>query len=89
MKTYKTLKQFAKSFNITDCYNKRFMKRKGGYVVEAVINDKLVDVVITPLDKDNQPVVFCGNINNKTIQALQQQVGINYKIVEKTLAVSN
>ena len=83
METYKTLKQFAKKFNITDCYNKRFMKRKGGYVVEAVINDKLVDVVITPLDKDNQPVVFCGNINKKTIQALQQQVGINFKIVEK------
>ena len=88
METYKTLKQFAKKFNITDCYNKRFMKRKGGYVVEAVINDKLVDVVITPLDKDNQPVVFCGNIYKKTIQALQQQVKTNFKIVEKSLAVS-
>lgn len=87
MKNYKTLQQFAKSFNITDCYNKRFMKRKGGYVFDAVINDKLVDVVITPIGKDNQPVVFCGNIANKTIQALQQSVGFNYKMIEKVLAV--
>ena len=88
MENYKTLKAFAKSFNITKCYDKRFLKRKGGYVFECVINNSLVDVIITPLDKDNQPVVFCGSLTHKTIQGLQKQVRTEYKIDKKTLAVS-
>ena len=71
METYKTVQDFANKFNITECYNKRFMKRKGGYIFQAIIADKLVDVVITPLDDNNQPVIFSGSLRNKTIQALR------------------
>lgn len=81
MKNYTSLKQFSKSFNITHCYYRRFMKRKGGYVFQSLINNNLVDVVITPLDKDNQPVVFCGSHAKKTIQALQEMEKINFKII--------
>ena len=88
MENYKTLKQFADTFNITDCYNKRFMKRKGGYVFQALINDELVDVVITPLNKDNQPVVFQGSIEKKTCLGFSMEK-IKYSIVrKKVLAVS-
>jgi hypothetical protein len=47
------------------------MKRKGGYVFQVIVSDKLVDVVITPLDDNNQPVIFSGSFRNKTIQALR------------------
>ena len=83
MKTYKSLNDFAKSFNITDCYKKSFMKRQGGYVFEAVINKVLVDVVITPLDKNNKPVIFSGSLEKKTIQVLQHTQKKHFKIVEK------
>ena len=83
MKTYNNLQEFANSFNITTCYNKRFMKRKGGYVTNAVINGNSVEVVITPVCKNNQPLVFNGSLEQKTIQALQKCEGTNFKILNK------
>ena len=84
MKNYKTLQQFHKYFNITDCFKKRFMKRKGGYVFETMIDGLMYDVVVCPLDKNNQPVIFSGRIKNKTIQALQQVYSFNFKQIEKS-----
>ena len=80
METYKTVQDFANKFNITECYNKRFMKRKGGYVFQVIVSDKLVDLVITPLDDNNQPVIFSGSLRNKTIQSLRSIT--QFKIVE-------
>jgi hypothetical protein len=84
MKNYKTLQQFSKYFNITDCFNKRFMKRKGGYVFETMIDGLMYDVVVCPLDKNNEPVIFSGRINHKTIQAIQKVCGFNFKQIEKS-----
>lgn len=84
MKNYKTLQQFSKYFNITDCFKKRFMKRKGGYVFETMINGLMYDIVVCPLDKNNEPVIFSGRINNKTIQAIQEVCGFNFKQIEKS-----
>jgi hypothetical protein len=56
------------------------MKRKGGYVFQVIVSDKLVDLVITPLDDNNQPVIFSGSLRNKTIQSLRSIT--QFKIVE-------
>ena len=82
MTNYKSLQQFSKSFNITDCYNKRFMKRKGGYVFQVLINNNLIDVVITPLNKNNEPVVFEGSIEKKTCLGFSMEK-IKYSIFSK------
>ena len=84
MKNYKTLQQFSKYFNITDCYEKRFMKRKGGYIFETMIDGLMYDIVVCPVDNNNQPVIFSGRISHKTIQALQQVKSFNFKLIEKS-----
>ena len=83
METYKSLEHLSKSFKITSCYKERFIKRQNGYVIEASINNQLVNVVITPLDKNNKPVIFGGSLAKKTCQALQDIKKIKYKIIEK------
>jgi hypothetical protein len=60
------------------------MKRKGGYVFETMIDGLMYDVVVCPLDKNNEPVIFSGRINYKTIQALQKVCGFNFKQIEKS-----
>ena len=51
---------------------------------ETMIDGLMYDVVVCPLDKNNQPVIFSGRIKNKTIQALQQVYGFNFKQIEKS-----
>ena len=79
------LKQFSKLFNITNCYDKRFMKRKGGYLFTETINNEIVDIVVSLYDKNNQLVIFSGDITRKTIQSLQEVEYVNFKIISKKL----
>lgn len=80
---YKSLNHFSKHFNCTDCYNKRFMKRKGGYIFNITLNDEDVEVVITPLDKNNNPVIYTGDFTHKTVMALKEVSQTKFRIISK------
>ena len=60
------------------------MKRKGGYIFETMIDGLMYDIVVCPVDNNNQPVIFSGRISHKTIQALQQVKSFNFKLIEKS-----
>lgn len=80
---YKSLNHFAEHYNCTDCYTKRFMKRKGGYIFNITLNNEDVEVIITPLDKNNNPVIYSGDITNKTVMGLQQVSQTRFRIINK------
>jgi hypothetical protein len=82
-KNYKSLKDFTKYFSSVECYNKRFMKRKGGYVFDVIVNNEPVEIVVTPYTKEKEIVVFTGNLTNKTVQALTQVYHLNFKMTYK------
>lgn len=83
MENYKSLKHFSKSFNITNCYNKRFMKRKGGYVFDAIINNQEVEIIVSFLNEKKESVIFSGSTTHKCIQSIQEMEYTNYKMVSK------
>ena len=84
MENYKSLKHFSKSFNSTDCYNKRFMKRKGGYVFDAIINNQEVEIIVSFLNEKKESVIFSGSITHKCIQGIRDVEYTNFKMASKT-----
>ena len=88
--TYKSLKEFSKSFNHTDCFKMRFMKRDGGYVFNTIVNDENVKIVVSFSNKDKEPVIFTGKNTRRILQSFQVEYthfNMFPKKVEKVLVV--
>jgi hypothetical protein len=83
MKHYKSLKHFAKSFNQTDCHKMRFMKRKGGYVFNAIVNNEEVEIIVSFTNKEKELVIFSGSFTHKCIQGIRDIEYTNYKMNSK------
>jgi hypothetical protein len=83
MENYKSLKHFSKSFNITNCYNKRFMKRKGGYVFDAIINNEEVEIIVSFLNEKKELVIFSGSFTHKCIQGIQEMEYTKFTMTSK------
>lgn len=69
-----TLQQFAKQFNITKLWDQTFNFELGGYVID--------NFLITPVDKNRQPVIYNGSLTNKLVQSLQQVEAHIYKTIK-------
>lgn len=69
-----TLQQFSKQFNTTKLWDETFNNELGGYVMD--------NILITPVDKNQQPVIYNGSLEKKMVQSLQQVVGHIYKIIK-------
>ena len=69
-----TLQQFSKQFNTTQLWDETFNNELGGYVMD--------NILITPVDKNDQPVIYNGSLEKKLVQSLQQVEGHIYKIIK-------
>jgi hypothetical protein len=61
----------------------RFMKRKGGYVFNAIVNNEVVEIIVSFTTKEKQPVIFSGSFTHKSIQAIKEIEYKHFKMTSK------